>query len=171
MQGLPVACGRGQMRLEAVVSKAQREQIRGTAEDGVGSAPVGCGRQHRAFFGSAVENFFQLAGLNQRNIRGDDECAVDAARYTDTCRHLNGAGFAGIRRVGNDFEIVLPREIDGERIAGYQRAGRTARPRGNCCYNVVQHGLRQLRARGLIENCGETLLGRRQILDRNEDHG
>ncbi len=77
-------------------------------------------------------------------------------------------GFAGSGMIS---KIVLPREIDGKRIAGHESAGRTSRPRGKCCYNVVQHGSSQLRARGLIENCGETLLGRRQILDRNEDHG
>ena len=85
--------------------------------------------------------------------------------------HFNGAGFAGIRGVGNNFEVVFAREFKGKWITGHQRAGGRAQPRGNCGHNVMQHDLSQLRARGLIEYGGQSLLGPRQILDRNENHG
>src|SRR5580693_7568426 len=159
------------MRLEAVVPEAQREKIRRAAESGVGSASVGGGREHRAFRGSALQNLFELASLYQRNIRGNDERAVDAARHAEARGHFNGAGFTGICGVGNDLEIVLLREVDRERIAGDEGAGRAVRPAGKCRHNVMQHGTREFRARGLIEHGGEPLLGSRQILDWNEDHG
>src|ERR1700733_417715 len=159
------------MGLEAVVSEAQGEEIRGAAEGGIGSSSVGGRYQERAFVRSMLQNLIELAGLNERNICGDDERAVEAALYAESCCHLDGAGFTGIREVGDDLEIVLLREFNREGGAGHKSAGRTARPGGKRCHNVLQHGLRQFRARGLIEHCGEPLLGRRQILDRNEDHG
>ena len=80
MQGLPVAWAAARCGLKAVVAEAQRKQICGAAEGGVGAASVGGGNQHRSFRGSLRENLIEFAGLNQRNIRGDDQCAVDAAR-------------------------------------------------------------------------------------------
>ena len=65
----------------------------------------------------------------------------------------------------------LPRQFDREGVAGHESAGGRRCPCGERGDNIVQHGLRQFGARRLIEHCGEPLLGRRQILDRNEDHG
>src|SRR6266567_3712079 len=73
----------GVMRLEAVVAEAEREQIRGTAEGGVGAASVGGGDQHTAFRGSVLQNFAEFPRLDQGNVGGDYQCAVDAALDAD----------------------------------------------------------------------------------------
>ena len=124
------------MRPEAVVAEAERKQIGGSAEGGVGAASIGGGNQKCPLSGSLREDLIQFVGLNQRNIGGHDQRAVTAAHHAEARGHLDSAGFAGVRGVGNDFEIVLPRQFNRERVAGDKGAGRAARPRCKCGYNV-----------------------------------
>ncbi len=55
LAGLASCLRRGEMRFETVVAEAQRKQIRGTAECGVGSTPVGSRNQHRALIWGAAQ--------------------------------------------------------------------------------------------------------------------
>ena len=88
--------GGGVVRLEAVVAEAEREQICGTAEGGVGAASVGGGDQHAAFGRRVLQNFFQLPRLDQRDVGGDHQRAVNAALDADASGHLDRASFSGI---------------------------------------------------------------------------
>jgi len=163
--------GCSQMRFEAVVAEAKREEVCGPAEGSVGSTSIGGRSQHRAFGGSMRKNLLDLAGLNQRNVRGNDERAVDAARYADLRGHFDGAGFPWVREIRNDFEIVFPRQFESEWVTCNQRAGRPSRPGSDRSYNVMQHELRQFGACRLIHRSSKPLLGRREILYRDQDHG
>ena len=149
------------MRLEAIVSEAQREEICRAAESGIGSAAVVGWRQDRAFSWGVRKNLLDFVCSYQRDVRRDDECVVFAASRTYFRRHFDGAGFPGIRRIGDHFEIVLTREFNGKWVAGYQRARRMFFPCRDCGGYILQHGLRQLGACGLIEYGGEALLGGR----------
>src|SRR6202034_4012430 len=161
----------GVMRLEAVVAEAEREQIGGTAEGGVGAASVGGGAQNTAFGGRVLQDFVELPRLNQGDIGWDYERAVYAALDADAGGHLDGAGFSGIVGVGDDFEFVFFGQLYREGIAGDDCDRRTIFPVVQRGEHVMQHGLRQCCARGLIENRRQALLGRGQVLYRNEDHG
>src|SRR5580658_5720873 len=97
------------------------------------------------------KNLSQLAGLDQRNIGWNDKGVVDATGYADLRSHLDGSGFAGICGVGNDFKAVLLCEFQRERVAGHERAAWAGWPGGERGHNVMEHGLRQLGASGLIE--------------------
>src|SRR5258708_31623414 len=105
---------RGEMRFEAIVREAQRKQVRWPAESGVGSTSVSGGHEHRALVGSMRKNLRKLAGLDQRNIRWNDERAPDAALHAEACGHLNCPGFARIRRIGDDFESIFLAKINRE---------------------------------------------------------
>src|ERR1700723_1692900 len=145
----------GVMRLEAVVAEAEREQIGGTAEGGVGAASVGGGAQNTAFGGRVLQDFVELPRLNQGDIGWDYERAV----------------YTAIVGVGDDFEFVFFGQRYREGIAGDDCDRRTIFPVVQRGEHVMQHGLRQCGARGLIENRRQALLGRGQVLYRNEDHG
>src|ERR1700728_3958035 len=108
------------MRFEAVVAEAKREEVRGPAEGSVGPTSIGGRSQHRAFSGSLRKNLLDLARLNQRNVRGNDERVVDATRYADLRGHFDGAGFPWVRGIRNDFEIVFLRQFESEWVAGHQ---------------------------------------------------
>src|SRR5208282_2414060 len=60
------ACGLrgGQMRLEAVVAEAEWEQVRGTAEGGVGAASVTGRHEDAAFLGRVLQYLFKFPTLN-----------------------------------------------------------------------------------------------------------
>src|SRR5712692_6183853 len=84
------------LRRGAVVAEAEREQIGGAAEGGVGAASVGGWDEHAAFFRRLLQDFFELPRLNQRNVGGYHERVVDAALLTNPCSHFDGAGLAGV---------------------------------------------------------------------------
>src|ERR1700693_337330 len=140
------------MWLKAIIAKTQGKQIRGTAKRGVGSATVGGGCEHRTFVWSDGEKLIEFAGLYQGNVRGHHQCAVDTAFDTKSRSHFNGAGLARVPGIGDNLEIVLPREFHRERIAGHESASWTSLPCGERGYNVMQHGLRQFCACRLIQH-------------------
>src|SRR5205809_6697239 len=106
------------VRLEAVVAEAEREQIRWSAEGGVGAASVGGGNEHAAFVRRVFQDLFEFPRLDQRNVGGNHERAGDAALLTNPRGHLDGAGFAGILDVWNDFEFIAAGGLGSVRIPG-----------------------------------------------------
>jgi hypothetical protein len=160
-------CG-GVVGLETVVAETKREQIHRAAEGGVCAASVGGGDEHTALGGSVLEDLVEFPGLNQRNVGRDDERAVCAAFDADLCRHFDGTGFSGIRWVGDDTEFIITRQVSCVRIAGDDGDMSAILslsillmipPLMQCGENVVQHGLRELSARRLIQNVSKALLG------------
>ena len=170
--GFARGLGGGEVRFEAVVAEAQGKKIRRAAEGGVGAASIGGGRQHRAFRGSAGQNLVEFAGLNQRNVGGDDQRAVACRATTQKRVAISMApvspGFAGSGMISKSY-CRASSSANGSLVTRAQ-AGRRVHA-SKCGHNVMQHGLRQFGARRLIEHGGEPLLGRRQILDGNENHG
>ncbi len=163
--------GGGVVRFEAVIAEAQREQSCRAAEGGVGAASIGRRGQYRAFRRSIFQNRFQFAGRDQRNVGRDDEGEIGAAAHAELSRQFDCSGFSGSIRIGDDFEVVLPGEFDGEGVAGDNGNGRTSRPRGNSGEHILQHGLREFGASRLSEHGGEALLGLGEIFDGDKNHG
>src|SRR5271157_421694 len=161
---------RRMMRFEAVVAEAQREKIRWSPKGSISPASVTGGHEHTAFFGRVLHNFFQLPRLNQGNVGRNHQRALHAALHAHPSRHLDRAGFSRVLRIGDDFEPIPTRELHRVRIAGNHRNLRPVFPFIQSGKHIVQHGLSQPRARRLIENAGQPLLRRRQILDGNENH-
>ena len=77
-------------------------------------------------------------------------------------------GLSGSGMTSNLYSSRKPRRVG---IAGDDSDRRPIAPTKQCGKHVVQHGLRQLRARRLIEHGGQPLFCRGRILDRNQDHG
>jgi hypothetical protein len=69
--------------------------------------------------------------------------------------------------VGDDFKLEVARRIDGERIARDQAYFGAIRTCGDGFQNVEQHGLREFRPRGGVEQWSKTLLGVGEIFDRD----
>src|SRR5258708_18076163 len=97
---------RGEMRFEAIVPEAQRKQVRWPAESGVGSTSVSGGHEHRALVGSMRKNLRKLAGLDQRNIRGNDERALHSALHPEACGHLTFLAFTRSREMRGGLESI-----------------------------------------------------------------
>ena len=116
--GFAGGLGGGVMRFKAVVAEAQRKQSCGASEGGVGAASVARWDQNAAFFWGLLENFFKFPCLNEWNVGGDHQCAVDAALDANAGGHLDGAGFSGIVGIGDDFKTIFAGKLDCEWIAG-----------------------------------------------------
>ena len=159
-QGLPGCLRGGVVRFEAVVAEAEREKICRAAEGGVGAASVAAGTSTLPSAGACFRISSKFPRLNEGDIGGDHQCALDAAFDADASSHLDGAGLAGIVGIGNDFEPIVGGEFHCVRIACYDRNRRAILPGVQRCEHIVQHGLRQRCAGRLIEDGSQTLLGR-----------
>ena len=71
-----------------------------------------------------LQDFFEFPRLNQRNVGGDHQRAVDAALHAELGRHLDGAGFSGIVGIGNDFEFIFGGQLAPQRDRWSRRATR-----------------------------------------------
>src|SRR5580692_886854 len=158
------------MWFEAIVSKTQREQACRTSPGCVCASAVRSGDEYGALRWRSFQNLLKLSGINQRNIAGNDQRAVHAARLTPSGCHLDRIGLAMICMVGNDLEFKSPSKLKGKRIAGDDSNLTPVLPRTQGFQHVQKHSLSKLGTRRLIEHRREPLLGVGQTLNGNKDH-
>src|ERR1700722_11737062 len=148
------------MRFEAVVAKAKREKICGTAERGVSAAPISGRYEHAAFRQSLLQDFFEFPRFEQRNVGRNHQRALDAPLDADASGHFDGPGFPRIVRVRHYFKPIFGGQIGRKWIARYDRNLWPVVPAVERGKHIIQHGLRQRSARRLIEDARKPLLGR-----------
>src|SRR5262245_42765441 len=106
------------MRIETVIAKSKWEQVRGTAQDGVGTSAIHGRHENASVDRYVFVNLLKFPALNQGNVRGDHECAFLPTLDAHPSSHFDRAGFTGILEIRDDFEVVLRREFHRVRIAG-----------------------------------------------------
>src|SRR4051812_48638471 len=132
--------GGGEMRLEAVVSKFQRDEIERAAQDGVGAAIVGGRHDDAAAIGHEVEDGANFVRGDQRNVGGEDDGEIGALAAAEGGRHFDGGSFAGLIGVDNDGELAHLCLLRSPRIATDDRNAGVGGERREGIEDVFYHG-------------------------------
>ena len=162
--------GGGVMRFEAVVAEARGEQAGGAAPDGVGAASVGGGDEDGALSRRGSNNFFELPGLDERNVSRNHQAAIDAMGLTIAGGDFDGVGFAAIVGVSDHRELKFLCKLKSEWITGDNANFGAMGPSRKSFEHIAQHSLREFGAGGLVENRRKASLGAGEVFNRNQDH-
>ena len=157
-----------QVRFVAVIAKAQREQSRRPAEDGIGAATVSGRDQNRAFDRCGFQYLIEFVSCDQGDIPGNHQCAFDSARLADLGGEFDGGGLVDVV-VGDGVEVEFTGQMCGVEI-GSDDSYLCFVAVGDRGEDIQQHGPRQFCAGGLVEHRSQALLGGGEILDGDEDH-
>src|SRR6202521_5999432 len=158
------------MWFEAIVSKTQREQSRGTPPGCVRASSVSGWDEHGALVRRGFQNLFEFPSFDQRNIAGNHERAVYTSRLAEPRRHFDSIGLTTVCIVRNDLEFETSCKVECKRIAGDDADLGPAYPGAQRLKHVEKHGLSQLGTSRLIEHGCQPLLGVGQTLDGDKDH-